>query len=320
MDLIYTDKAMHDVGVLKSFSLDYESGTKDNSFEIKTALSNKVLDFGCYWYVDGEEYGGRADAIKIDTASNTIFYSGRTWRGILASKIIVPPAGADYYTASGQIHTIIRNVINDFGLSAMFEVATDSLKSISYKFERYTDVLTGIEKMLASNGYKLTCKWENGKVKLTAKEIVDWNSVKEISSDTFDFVMKKDTASVNHMIGLGSGELKDRLVVHRYIDANGEVSTTQHYFGLDEIVEIYDYPNAESLEELITSTEDKLRELSAEDSLDISVENIEADIGDKFTATFIDGEITVEQYVTSKITNLSDTSKTTQYVVGYSMY
>ena len=70
--------------------------------------------------------------------------------------------------------------------------------------------------------------------------------------------MKLDRTGINHLICLGSGELRDRIVEHLYVDASGNISQTQTFFDENEIAEIYDYAGA-SREGLIQSGADQLR-------------------------------------------------------------
>jgi hypothetical protein len=39
--------------------------------------------------------------------------------------------------------------------------------------------------------------------------------------------MTLNNSGVNHLICLGSGELQNRIVVHLYVDADGNISQTQ---------------------------------------------------------------------------------------------
>lgn len=321
MDLIYTDRNRVDIGVIDVFKLDFESSTEveKNTFEISQPIDHRQLSDGMFWYVENEEYGGKVDSIKIDTKSRTVLFGGRTWRGMLTTKIVAPNAGQDYYTQSGDLNDIMAAVISRVGLSSLFKASGDRTKSVQFRFDRYTDCLSGFTKMLSRNGYKLRIRWDNGKVEVAAVPITDWSNEEEMSSDLFDFVMKKDRGAVNHLICLGSGELKNRQVVHLYVDKNGNIGKTQYYTGLDEIVDTYDYGNAESLEDLEENGIKHLEDKCVEDSLEISANNLEADIGDRFLAYDMDMEISVTQYVTNKITTYDGQIMDVQYEVGASV-
>ena len=96
MDLIYATAARVDVGVLQGYELDLAYGESENDFELKTSLDNHVCREGYILYVEGTEYGGIIDSIAPNTRSNTLSYKGRTWHGILNSKVICPDKGHDY--------------------------------------------------------------------------------------------------------------------------------------------------------------------------------------------------------------------------------
>ena len=85
---------------------------------------------------------------------------------------------------------------------------------------------------------------------------------------------------VNHLICLGRGELKDRQVVHLYADEDGNWGDTQHFFGIDEMESVYDYSSAESMEDLVSYGMQRAKELGNYKSLQISLNTIEAQIGD----------------------------------------
>jgi len=322
MDIVYRNAAGEEVGVMHNYSLDFEVSSEvgKNTFEIACMMENNVMDIGSYWYIQDTEYGGRVDSMKVDTATSQFFYGGKTWLGLLEKKVICPAQGEDYYIGDGDINQIIQTLIDDFGLSEMFCASDKTTEHIRYQFHRYTDVYSGIIRMLSEYGYKLSTKWDGYKVILSAKPVKDWAEEIEMNEDLFTFTLKKDKSYPNHIIGLGQGDLKERLVVHRYLDADGNISTEPYFTGMDEIVEIYDYASAEDEIELTSESEKKLLEMMIEDALDVSVNDyIEADVGDKFVVTNKSVDISVTQYVTDKITTITDTDQLIQYKVGKSV-
>ena len=321
MDLIYTDNLMRDIGVVTNGNFDYESSTdKDKcTFEISTTIEDNVLSLGAYLYSPNNEYGGRVDSIKIDTAKRSLTANGYTWRGILGKKIIEPEQGQAYYTLTGDLNANISDILTKTNLTDLFIASTQSTITVTYKFSRYIDVYTGIIKMLAAFGYKLTLSWnENSrKMVLEAVPLIDYSNQREITSDLFNFTIQKNSLPTNHLIGLGKGELTSRQVVHKYLQGDGTIGDTPYYTGKDEITEVYDYPNAESLEELETSTTERLKELSVSDSMEIkSAGDLNADIGDKFTALDTTTMVTVTQFVIGKIVVMDGDITKIDYEVG----
>lgn len=90
MELIYANHKREDVGILKNPDLDLAFGGDENNFECTVGIKDHCCEDGFYIYAEGTEYGGIVDAIKIDSADDTVTYSGRTWHGMLASKMIEP--------------------------------------------------------------------------------------------------------------------------------------------------------------------------------------------------------------------------------------
>lgn len=320
MDLIYADASRVDIGVLQRFDLDWESSTEadSNTFAISVYLQDNPLDIGYYIYIEDNEIGGVIDSVKIDTARATATYGGRTWSGVMASKVISPAPGEDYVIISGDANYILGQMIAKVDLQDLISASSVPSGVIinNYQFYRYVDFYSGIQKMLSDYGLKLQTRWTAGHVQIEAVPIAEHTDAAEISSDLFDFVIQKSRAGANHIIGLGRGELRDREVVHRFIDNNGNISNTQYYFGADEIVVTYENSNCESYADLVVETENKLQELSDSNKVDITANNIVADVGDLFTAKDIYTGLSITQKVTNKIAKISGGRIKYSYKVG----
>ena len=318
----YANANKQDIGVLKSFSLDMQISMNkgDNDFEVKTPIDGTKLDKAYYVYSEDTEYGGIVDKIRIDTKGKTMYYGGRTWRGILESKVIVPPVNQDYYTVSGDLNAIIRTLISGFGLSDLFygNTASAGTSVTNYQFYRYADVYSGLIRLLSDRGYKLSIEFDTTqfKCKLSAVPIVDYGENQEVTSDLYDFDITQVYGTVNHLIALGQGELKDRTVVHLYADANGNISTTQTFTGIQEIVEIYDYPNAEDATELNEEATKRFQELIGSDKIKITLNDINADVGDKLTAYEQYTGVEAIQYIQDKIITMNDDTMKVQYTAN----
>ena len=331
MDLIYMNANREDVGVLQNYDLDLAFGADENSFECKIQAPDHCCEPGWFLYIDGTEYGGIIDSIQIDTANNEVTYYGRTWHGILGSKVIVPfhspehwVEGLDwlgnntigggyaddrYLAIGGNANSCIQFIINRVGLKNLFAASTDEVESKveQYKFDRYTDAYVGLRKMLKSAGLKMKVKFDGGMVVLSAVDLHDYSQDEEFDSDSVEFTMRKNYNSVNHLICLGTGELENRMVIHLYADENGNVSQTQSLFNEDEYVAVFDYPNAESEEELIKSGTDELKALWEQNKLtvdfdpDTDVYGVGDIVGayDNHTKTSVSAEV-IKKIVTIK--------------------
>lgn len=315
MDLIYADKNKIDVGTLLDYSFDLAFGSGENDFELTVSTSNNVISDDYLIYIEGTDYGGLVDAIEVDTARKIIKYSGRTYQGILEKKVIAPDNGQDYFTVSGDVNVVLKNLITRLELNTFFKVSEEKITNITYQFPRYINAYDGIKKMLATIGYKLCMKYEDGYVWLIAAPIVEYED-EGLDSDRISFEIKKTFNPVNHLICLGTGELKNRVRIDLYVDNNGNVTTQRHYSGLEEIVEIYDYPNAESTEELTRYGTEKLLEYQ-NDELRVNLgSGFSFDIGDKVTATDIVTGISVTQPIKKKIVTINKGLFKVEYTVG----
>lgn len=318
MDLIYTNKNKVDIGVMKNYTFDLAFGEDENNFQLSISSDSNVCEEDNLIYIEGTEYGGIIDAIEVYTAEKTINYKGRTWHGILNTKIIQPNSGADYYTVSGEANTILRSLVSRLSLGDLFEgsSASSGFTITSYQFKRYVSAYDGIVDMLRSVGAKLHIEWSGGYVQLSAVAIVDYSD-DDLSSDHIALHIQKTYNPVNHLICLGQGELSQRTVVNLYCDANGVISTSTTFTGLDEVANVFDYPNAESAAELQKEGTKKLQELNNADEIEVSLDDAyEFDIGDIVTAEDEITRIRVSSRVLKKIVTIDKDQFLINYKVG----
>lgn len=304
MDLIYTNTDKDDVGVLQDFSLDLAFGSDENDFAITVSQDNHVAEAGCFIYIQGTEYGGMIDAVTSDTGAKKVTYSGRTWHGLLNSKILEPDASQDYLIVNGEANAVIAGLLTRMGLTTLF-VADYTVSEItidSYQFDLYTPGYDGILKMLASVGAKLHMEHNGTNVVLSATSIVD-HSQNGIDDDQMSLTVKQTKNKVNHLICLGSGELASRTVVHLYADENGQISQKQTFTGINEYATTYEYSNSESKDDLIEWGTKRFEELLQQDDLavDFSETDDIYDIGDIVGATDNVTGVSVAVSVTKKI-------------------
>ena len=319
MDLIYANSNKEDIGVMKNYTFDLAYGTDENDFELTTNINNHVCEQGFILYMEGTEYGGIIDGIRVKTSSEELYYSGKTWHGILQSKIIEPDPGEDYLVCNGEANEVLGSLIDRMGLAGLFK-ASDSFSDITisnYKMNRYIAGYEGIRKMLKEFGAKLKINFRDGFVVLSAEPLVDYSKDDEFDSSQIDFDVKKHYKMTNHMICLGKGELKDRTVIHLYVDAEGNISHTQTQFDLDEVTDVYDNANCESDEELEQGGIDALKEAWDTDSLKVNFDADKIyDIGDIVGARENITGIFVSKEVSKKIVTIQDEKITVSHKVG----
>lgn len=265
MELIYSNEKHEDIGVLSDCTFDLAFGRSENNFEVEMALANHCMKQGYFVFVEGTEYGGVVDSIRVNVDSDTVTYSGRTWHGILAGNIIEPDKGYDHLTVSGDANEILALLIKRLGLEDLFEASTvESPIKITRHQIRYKDGYSGICDMLAEYDGKLQMIHLYDKIILSAVYLMDFSQDEEFDSTQVDLDIQKNFRPVNHLVCLGSGDLKDRHVIHLFADAGGGILpyttsdnpvedadyildvSQQILNGVDEVAAVYSYPQAET--------------------------------------------------------------------------
>lgn len=317
MDLIYTNAKKVDQGVLSAHAFDLSFGASENDFEMTLGANEPALEFGAFVYIEGTEYGGTVDGRKITSDGESITYMGRTWHGMLNSKVIEPDAGEDYLIVSGEANEVLASMIARLGLSGAFTAASvESGVNISnYQFHRYCKGYDGLRDMLGDNGAKLKIKWQDRSVVLYAEPIVDYTK-DPADSDMATITVEQYSRKVNHLVCLGKGDLAEREVIHLYVDQFGRIGSTQYYTGVDEYADTYDNSSTENLE---SDGIKKLKELLSTDKAEIDVAETDSpmyDIGDIVGATELKTGVKVSETVTQKIVKISNGAVRTEYKTG----
>nr|DAG62889.1 MAG TPA: baseplate protein [Caudoviricetes sp.] len=314
MDLIYTNADREDIGVLKDYTFDLAFGSSENDFECKVYKENHCCLEDYFLYIDGTEYGGIIDSIGV--ADDEITYSGRTWHGILNSKILEPDSGQDYLILNGEANTVLGQLIGRMGLNSLFKASaeTSGITINNYKMNRYIKGYDGIIKMLKAFGGKLNIKFNKGFVELSAKPIVDYSQNEQFNSDLIDFDVTKNYNPINHCICLGKGDLAKREVIHIYADRNGNISENQVFTGLEEVTAIYENVNAEG-DKLKSGGIEVIQNSWAADKLDFdfNADDESYDIGDIVGAREEITETTAKREITKKIVTIKNNDITISY-------
>ena len=316
MVIVIADKTGKALREIADYSLEVAFGEDENTITI-TADADVMPPNGGYAYIDGTEYGGTIDKIKSGTANNTLSGSGRSWHGVLAGKRIVPASGQSHVVASGQVATVLQQIVDMVGLDDLFEAPStesDSVAISGYQFERFVDAYTGLKALCLAYGLKLTMRFASNKVLLGAKAVVDYGS--KVDSDLLDFDITVTSRCTNHLICGGTGENENRAIVHFYADAEGNVSHTQTLFGVDEIVGFYDYSNADEAQ-LEEDGKKKLEELQTEGEVQVSVhDDLDIDVGDIVTGRDNRTGMIVSAPITKKIVKVDRGVATYSYEAG----
>jgi hypothetical protein len=296
---------------------DFEVGDDDNTFLVTCLRSEwETIYDGSRIYIPNTEYGGLFKRLKTNTKNGTISVGGYTWRGMLQNKVLCPETGDDYATDSGELNAIIgRRVAAAF--PGLFIGSSESTGiEVSYQYNRYVTLYDGLKAMLKSVGYKMRISYdmETGKVIVEAVPIVDYSRQIEYSSDmNANYYMTKEGTGVNHLVCLGNGELRDRVVVDLFVDENGNISETQTFFGADEIAQVYDYAGA-ARDDLIQSGTEQLKNLRNQNSFRIDLETVtDVEIGDIVGGRDYTSGMRMTAPITTKVVTWRNGFETTEY-------
>lgn len=274
-EIIIADAAGVELRSMLFSSYDFEVGDEENSFQITILRSEwNPVTIGSRMYIPGTEFGGIYRSLETNTQEGTISTGGLTWRGMLKTRILEPPAGQDYAKDNGELNAIIKARVEAAFPNMFTGVTISTGVSVNYQYNRYVSLYDGLKAMLKSKGYRLDIAYDQtlAKVVVQALPIVDYSDNIEYSSDMrTNYIITMNGTGVNHLICLGSGELKNRTVVNLYCDANGNISRTQTFTNENEIAAVYDYAGA-ALNDLIQSGTEQLKTLRSINTFQIDLE------------------------------------------------
>lgn len=287
--VILANENMRELGAIKDANVTVDlNGNRAFSVQIARSYWRPELTFSRLIYIMGTEYGGIIGEVLTDTTLDYVELKGLTWRGRLAKKIIQPPTGSDYRTVSGELHTVMKSLIEP-EFDGLFIVSQEDTRVsvTNYQFDRYCTLYDGLVKMLKSVGYRLKLSFrreqgEPGYLFIEAVPIVNYSNRIELSRDCrLNYTMDDKRDGVNHLIVTGKGELQDRNVLHLYVQKNGSIGKSQYYTGLQEIAEVYENTSTET-DELEEASREKLQELMNKKTfkMDVAALGIDVDIGD----------------------------------------
>lgn len=322
MDLIFTNANKIDQGTLLSYSLDLSFGedSSENDFELTLSNTEPALADRSVIYIEDTEYGGIVDGMRSNTETQTTTHIGRTWHGILNSKVIEPDPGENYLAVSGEANSVLSSLIDRMGLSGLFSAVeiSSGVNIAKYQFPRYCMGYDGVRAMLAANGAKLKIRWEKRRVVLSAEPAADYTN-DPIDGDIAPIVVERHGNKVNHLICLGRGELSEREVLHLYVDQFGRIGDTQVYTGLEEVTDVYDYSGVESLEELRKGGIKRLEELRDNDKIEVSIgedSGVVYDVSDIITAKDNRTGNTAKARIVQKIVKINNGTVNIEYLTG----
>lgn len=302
-------------------SMDFDIGDLN---DVQITCKKGVLDFGMYLICPGTEYGALMEETDTWTNDAEETWHGNSFRRFLQQFIIEPPAGEDYLTVSGDAHNVMARVLND-KFDSLFTVQEEpsGIDVGTYKFNRYTNALDGFTKMLERKDARIHIEIRQGgsnepfSVILSAVPIQNLSKEIEYSQDSKVAVnIKESRRGINHLICLGKGDLKDRQVVHLYAQPDGSVLQNKKYYtGMQERTAVYDYSNAESLDDLIGRGSEELKKLMNSKHMEMKAQEMDLQIGDIIAGRNYDTGLYLAKPIVKKIVKVQGGTIDIEYKV-----
>lgn len=328
MEFIIADGERCELGIMQStaeldLNLSYEADNKDGVNDGELIVTDQSIDYGYYIFCPGTEYGGRILDLKRKTSSLSKTWYFDTWRRMLGQSVIEPPEGDAYYTVDNMDANLMLNELLSGRFDEIFVVPEKLSKIVvSGKFDRYTTILDGVSKILKKHGARIKISAVQGgpgekfTVQIEAVPIEDYSDEIEYSQDSrVNLTIRDKRRGINHLICLGSGELTERTVRHLYVQEDGSIGDTQYYFGIEERTAIYDYPNVEDENELLESGMEKLESLRNYKKMEMSVDDLDLDIGDVVAGRDRETGLYLAQRIVNKVLKIKKGKETISYKV-----
>ncbi len=256
MEIIHADNNFKDLRTINRINgFDCEINLDDKSdFELKIPTAvwemNKIKQ-GHIIYVSGTEFGGFVNRVK--TSENQVTIGGKTWRGYLNKNIILPPQESAYKEVNGNAKVVVKDLLGNY-FGNLYTVA-DSYVTLTDKF-RYEGIGEGIEEAVLKAGARLKVIQKENSIELHVVEVTDWSDSVEFNEDYGVLITIDDdcTKNINHIVGLGKGELENRLVIQAWLLDDGTITYDPSHSAIPSDDKLFtyrlDYPNAESEEKL----------------------------------------------------------------------
>lgn len=310
--------------IRESVDIDLDIGDTDD-FEL--IISQDQWNKDKFWYgtrlfIPDTEYGGIINDINPRTSTKEIVLKGPTWRGMLKKKIVQPPKGEDYLILSGELNTVLRELLGErFGALFVIPDVDSGITVSSWSVDRYVTLHDAMQKLVDAHGCRLHISYiepedlEYGYVTIQAKPVVDYSDELEYSQDgKVHFSIRDYRGGINHLICLGQGEGAERTVLHLYVQEDGTIGSEPYYTGLDEREAVYDYSGADDAE-LESGGIERLTDLKNYKSIEVTVDDVDLEIGDIIGGYEQITETYVAKPIVGKILTIKDGKAEIEYRV-----
>lgn len=302
---------------------DLEIG-EENDFELRIRLDDwdkTKIDYDSRIYIPGTEYGGLVEDMRVLTKSNEIIWYGYTWRGLLTQKVVEPPQNADHLVLNGELNDVIRELMAD-RFDNLFVVPKTNTGVIlkNWQVDRYVTLYDAIMKFLNANGYRLQIESKKeginyAYVSIQAVLAKDYSDTIRYDQDCHvDFNVRDYRRGINHLVCVGEGQNEERVVLHLYVQEDGSIGKQKYYAGLLERTAIYNFSSAD-IKQLEEDGTKRLNELRNYKSIDVTVEDMELELGDIIGGREQVTGIEIKKPIVRKILKIKDGKAVVEYKV-----
>lgn len=236
-----------------------EVGT--GTFQVQSPTS---IPAGYWLAVPGTCFGGVISDVSTTSGSTDLTYTGETWLGMLADRVITPTAGQANLVVSGDLTDVVKTLLDNAGLTGHPFLWSNDKSGVtvpSTSIDRYATCADSLAKVLSAAGGhgRVWVLCTDAGIEFHVAGIETPRLITGID-DGVTLTYKSTPRPVNHLIGLGKGDGTAREIVHRYADAAGNISDKQTITGVAERQQTYELSDKSGIE-LAAGVEKKLREL-----------------------------------------------------------
>lgn len=305
VDIILQDENGVDVMIIDPVSFDLALGVgehSENDFELSVPDKAPIIKSGMRVYIEGTAYGGIITRLKVNSGYT---WCGQTWSGILSNKVVLGQSDGENLVLSEEIHSTLRKLIAKYDLQSLFEVESGAcnLTPKRYEVPLYATLYDAIHGFISASGGKLLIRYNGAKAVLSVIPLKNWAEDEEFDTNLVNLTADMEYLPVNHLVCRGTGQKDERIALELYLDAKGNVSERQTFFGLQEHAEYYNYTSADK-DTLIKDGTKRLKDYWKEAtklSVELTDQADRYDIGDIVGAVDDRTGLTVSAPITKKV-------------------
>lgn len=322
MEYIISDRNLKEIGVMPAVAgIDIDIGVDDDFLvTVPYAYSDRLQD-GYVFFCPGTEYGGVLHDMTSNTEEMTVSYSGHTFRGMMRTKVVEPPAGQAYMVISGDIGECVAELFGS-AFDDFFRFNTDvGINVTAYKVDRYVTLHDAVKDLMAEYDCHIKLRANNsGEQMYVSVTVVNNDTVDETeySQDSrLDFKITKKTNLYTHMLVAGKGELQERTILYLYWNDGAPEVTGDIPNGMEYRTLLYTNTSYETDEELVKEAVKRFREENGTDQQSITAKrDLDADVGDYVSGRDYITGIHIRQQITRKIIKQQNNKTEISYEIG----